>query len=238
MDTTEIGNFGELMKKIKKPIFSYAYHYTSLGSLIKILESKTLQASRLNKMNDKFEERLYSNCKDYFFCLSKSSLAKENFGMWAMYGRLREIKCDDVNEKIGVKICFPKKEIDAICKLNGLKLHSVAYVDLREGYKGSPKKKVTIGSTTTKSKISLPIDKMAGYLKDSAWVYESEIRLRKKFSDDANELMDDYYYFTLSDEIISNLVVYPSPYYNISDLYCLRQYGIKIEKNIYNKTFG
>lgn len=237
MNVKDIKTFEELMDKIKAPEIKNAYHYTTLESLSKIVKNKSLKLSGLRTMNDGFEMRLYGNCHDLFFCLSKSSISKESFGMWAMYGKLRTKEKDEMNpNNIGVKICFPKNSIDEICRINSLVMHSVAYADLRTDYQGNPLKKVTIGSQTTSAEIKLDLDNLEGYIKDSAWAYENEIRLRKKNED----VLKDDDIISLTDDIISQLIVYPSPRYEADT--CKKILGklgckIMIEDNIYRKAF-
>lgn len=240
MKIKDISNLDELLEKIKNPDIKNAYHYTSLESLCKILQDKKLEFYSLKKMNDEFEKRFFGSCHDLFFCLSKNILTKENFGMWAMYGKLntkKEVSLENI-KNIGVKIFFPSKALKKLCSKNNLELHSVAYTNLVEkDCANDAKKKYTIGSQTTKKEIEFHKNRFDGYLKDIAWQYENEIRLRMKNSN----VMKDKESANLDDDIISNLIVYPSPFYTAEDCQkILRENGyignINIQENIYRNT--
>lgn len=241
MEIEDISTLSELMEKIKKPNISNAYHYTNLSSLFYILNSKSLKFSSMEVMNDVFEKKLFSGCKDLFFCLSKNTLVKENFGMWAMYGKLssKVPAVPDNAENIGVKIFFPKFVLDELCKTKSLNLHSVAYTNLRENYKDGSLKKYIIGTQTVKKEIEFHIKDFSGYLKDSAWSYENELRLRIRNFD----VMKESCSVELSDKLISKLIVYPSPYYSADecrDILIKKGYkgNVNIQENIYRKTYA
>lgn len=214
MNVTDISELDKLIEKLTNPNVKNAYHYTSLETLFKIYENKTLHFSRLKGMNDEFESTLFGNCRDYFFCLSKSDEEKENFGMWAMYGRLNASEELKLQQRVGVKILFPNEVIKDICERTKAIFHRIAYTDLIDGFEDSMKKKFLVGSQST-GEVSFESSKLEGYVKDSSWRYENELRIRYKW--DNKNFLDSTKVIDLTDENLNSLRVYPSPYYSIQD---------------------
>lgn len=216
----DINNIKELLEYLNNPFdnkqWSYAYHYTNLYNLSQIYTNKSLRLSQMIKMNDVFEFRFAQGCKNYYFCLTKGrNDNKENFGMWAMYGHIKNKKTDKENiidyaKQIGVKIEFPRETLKKIVNLNtNLKFHFVAYTNLINKKK---QMKVKCGSTSTKEKIEIN-KSLHGYLKDNSWEYEKEMRLC--FPADLNS-QNNYIDIQLyNNDILNELVVFPSPLYSV-----------------------
>lgn len=188
--------------------FENAYHYTTLETLHKIYKNKTLRFSQLAVMNDKLEYKFAKNCDDYFFCLTKETGIVESFGMWALYGKITEYDSQNLSpDKIGVKIQFPKAVIDNLRNEFSLKFHAVGYGKTLENRQS----KIHSGTIDTENKILLDGKILAGYIKDIAWKYENEFRLEVSKNNEEITLNGSYCDLKLSNEILNELVVYPSP---------------------------
>lgn len=193
--------------------FENAYHYTTLESLYKIYKNKTLRFSQLAIMNDKLECKFAKNCDEYFFCLTKADDSAENFGMWAMYGKITEYNSDNPSaDKIGVKIQFPKAVIENLRNDYSLHFHAVGYGNIQKSLSlKNLNSKIISGSVKTKNDIALNGKILAGYIKDIAWKYENEFRLGISKDNEKVELNGYRCDIKLSNEILKELVVYPSP---------------------------
>lgn len=215
----DIINIKELLEYLNNPFdnkqWSYAYHYTNLYNLFQIYNNKSLRLSQMIKMNDVFEFKFAQGCKNYYFCLTKGRKDnKENFGMWAMYGQIRNKKTDKENiidyaKQIGVKIEFSRETLKKIVNLNtNLKFHFVAYTNLINNEK---QMKIKCGSTSTKEKIEIN-ESLYGYLKDNSWEYEKEMRFCLPSGlDSQDKSYNDIY---LDNNILNELNVLPSPRYS------------------------
>lgn len=230
-----IKDSNSLVDYLKYPYygFSSAYHYTSLQSLYEIFKNKTLRFSRMNKMNDIFEKELFCSNKDFFFCLSKGKEDNfENFGMWAMYGNINTPHCNDPT-KIGVKIYFSKEVIYKILDENKIIIpHSVAYANIIENYTNLGDLKVHVGSHTTTIK-DFDIDKHSGFLKDTAWQYENELRLRIPYTNE--RLTDQTKDIHISEDALKSFRVYPSPLYTCEE--CRSAFSALNKENCLVPTF-
>lgn len=184
----------------------YLYHYTTLSKLTEMLRGENCywHLSNAKNMNDMIE---YNNgdpvrWKNLFFA-SFMSETKESIGMWGVYSQPWEI---------GVKIALPiadvKKWIKEISeayevskttydtyKLTGNKvtikdglkvwLSAVAYSNCLSHEDNEIEEKL---SWSTQSNIifsgATRIPELTGYIKDEAWDYEREIRLKAEFKND------------------------------------------------------
>lgn len=170
----------------------YLYHYTKLQRVIDIFVGKRWHLGNAGCMNDQLE---YSNgdkarWENTFFA-SFMTDAKESIGMWSMYAQPWEN---------GVLITIPKKavrdwiknttEIEEI-SCNGFKptgkkltiddsnkllLSSVAYTNCDNK---ETDERITWSNATNKLISNAShIPELTGYIKDSAWDYEREIRIK------------------------------------------------------------
>lgn len=207
-----------LLSYLKNPAggLRSAYHYTNLESLYQIFSNKTLRFSRMSKMNDYFEREFFCNDHDFFFCLSKSKEDEnENFGMWAMYGNLNSKKNKEA-KNIGVKIYFPKGTLKQICNENkNLYIYSVAYTNLIDNYRNLNDFTIHVDSYDATIK-DFNKEQCSGFLKDTAWRYENEMRLRIPAT--TENITDKTKDISISDKILQNLKVYPSPIYDVNEI--------------------
>ena len=207
------------------PDDSRFYHYTSLTTAIKIFKSKKIHFSKISRMNDMIENTWCGKeaDKDYFFCLSQS---KECFGMWAMYGGLKS----DKRTNGYVKIVFSKSTLEEILKSGslGVKAHGLVYANLKGNeHMSSFLSELYFNNETNKNEITITKE-LAGYVKDSSWQYENEIRLSIN-SMSENEYID----FPISKELLLSLKIIPSPIANMDKI---KKVFIKELSKSYNKT--
>lgn len=209
MEFKDIKSSVELKNHLNSPLsntrIKFFYHYTTIESLYKIFKNKTLHFSKMSAMNDLLEEEFASGCDDYFFCLSCGYEAEyENFGMWSMYGNLGKNIENDFEK--GVKIQFPKDAIENLRNESNrnVKFHSVAYKNFIFDAENAI---ISLGKGDNKQ-ISFDIEVLKGYIKDSAWQYEKEARLR--IESEKND-KPSYHDLPVSENVLKKLVVYPSP---------------------------
>ena len=179
----------------------YLSHYTTYSNLINILKSKKIYLSKAEGMNDLLEFKNGSEDiwdKLYFFSLMMTR--KENIGMWAVYSQpwedgvklsfktkdvkelvenLKEIYIVDENEKLTGETI--KNDDDEKCFIS-----AVAYTNT--DFKEENEKEEVIWNTVENKKMHLVSKQsdLTGYIKDEAWAYEREVRIKKIFNDRAN----------------------------------------------------
>ncbi len=199
-----------------------AYHYTSLESLYQIFKSKTLRLSNIKGMNDILESNFANDIDECFFCMSRGSGGKiENFGMWAMYGHIRDYDAKDP-KKIGVKIEFTKEVLENLIKENsGSNLRLVAYTDLI----WEKNKTINFSSSTQNKNVKRFSSELHGYLKDNSWSYEKELRICVKTTEQSAE----HTFINVPDYLLEKLIVFPSPLANIS--HCQDEYNKLVQGN-------
>lgn len=207
------------------------YHYTTLHNLIKILRGKYWHLANAKDMNDQLEYKHgdKSRWKDIFFS-SFMMDSKESIGMWSMYAQPWES---------GVKISIPtselKKWIAASPKILGLKknqtgdfevisdslkidglnavlaLSSVAYSNV-DSLETGELEQLTWGQAKNLLIKNAPnIPELTGYIKDKAWDYEKEMRLKITFSSMQNI---DRIAVELSDALINSMTITASPLFD------------------------
>ncbi len=180
----------------------YVYHYTSLENVLNIFYSKELWFSSFDKTNDRIEKNFVTNLvsQKYFFSLMRTKI--ENFGMWAMYGGLTK-KPEDPLESIYVKIEFPVSLLKEFIKQNNLSASLVAYTWQCKKPKDG-KTVIFYGNHTNNKGITIDKKILSGYIKDTAWKYEQELRI---WSDKKEVPVDE--------KFLKQLKIFPSPLYSI-----------------------
>ena len=179
--------------------YQYVYHYTTLPNLIKIINGKQWHLANAKGMNDKLEYECGDSerWKSIFFA-SFMVESKESIGMWSMYSQ---------PWNIGVKIAIPitviKDWIKSSPSIYGLKLDSdkrYVPVELLTNTDGTnvplklsavaysnaysletPKESEILAWSSARNnhiKGAPSIPELTGYIKDKAWDYEKEIRLK------------------------------------------------------------
>lgn len=174
----------------------YIHHYTSVSRLEDIIRKREWYLANAEYMNDRLEYEHGDNKRWrnlFFSCFMCEE--DESIGMWSMYAQPWEK---------GVKISFPRvavknwlketKEIHTVSENNNeqtlkigsdnqLWLSSVAYCNSdsirdEENGKKSEEKITWSNASNTNIKNAVGIPKLTGYVKDMAWRYEKEIRIK------------------------------------------------------------
>ena len=218
MDFKKITSTNDLRTYLNAPFsnstWDKAFHYTSLYNLFLICEKHTLLFSTLKRMNDFLELKFAPTCEDYFMSFTTGKGTEfENFGMWAMYGHIKDVidsneSLEVQSKKIGVKLGFQNNALENLVhNTRGLSAHFVAYTDLifRKN------KKIKFRSSENKNGITLD-NSLSGFIKDNSWSYENELRLclNKEFATDNG---DGSAYIKVDDSFLKEIQVYPSPLY-------------------------
>lgn len=195
-------------------------HYTTLGGLQNILNSKRWFLSRGDNasMNDQ-HEWMYTGsqlhwAKTYILCFSASS--KENMAMWGLYGipatQAISIRIprkailqwlDSIKTVEGVRFVDGKPSYTKLAKPNSLVMHDVAYTsedNIRLRNERIPHKQV--------HDFRLNHEQLTGYIKDVAWEYEYEVRLQASYLDD---MKYTHVALPVTDELISSFEVMCGP---------------------------
>ena len=180
------------------------YHYTKLDRVIDIYKSKKWFLGKAENMNDRVE---YSNgdpkrWENIFFASFMTDI-RESIGMWSMYAQpwedgvlisipkklvldwikkaesIYEISGND-HKTVGEKITLSKgKEGE-----NRLFLSSVAYSNYAtHNDTEDTEKLIWSNKSNTNIKGAPHIPELTGYIKDSAWDYEREIRIKAVLKD-------------------------------------------------------
>lgn len=209
----------------------YVYHYTTLHNLIKILGGRYWHLANAKDMNDQLEYNHGDKSRwENIFFSSFMMDSKESIGMWSMYAQPWER---------GVKTAIPtselKKWVAASPKIFGLKknhtgsfevnnrtlnidgvnavltLSSVAYSNVDSLETGEPEQLTWGQAKNLLIKNAPNISKLTGYIKDKAWDYEKEIRLKITF---ASRQDTDRVAVELSDALINSMVITASPLFD------------------------
>lgn len=222
----------------------YVYHYTTYSNVIKMIKSRNWHLSNASTMNDKLEYKngdphrwhnLFFSC---FMCEDKESI-----GMWSMYAQPWEK---------GVKISIPKEVFRRWIKntseitevLNGnnqsaertiiinennasLKISAVAYCNTDSLQENKEKEKIQWSNTTnTNIKEAVRIPELTGYVKDMAWSYEKEIRIKAEFENIYNIKRVA---IPLTDEVLNNMTITLGPLFK-------NDFLLELKKSLPNKT--
>lgn len=183
--------------KIRLRDCKYLSHYTNYEKLIKILRTEKFYLSKAEWMNDQLEfqngsENIWNRL--YFFSLIMSR--KENIGMWSVYsqpwgdGIKLSFSTEDVKTWLSSLdkayiVDEEDKVTDEILKIDDKMkcfLSAVAYTNTDSKDNRDEEDKVTwntVKNTHILSASRLP--ELTGYIKDTAWAYEQEIRIKVLF---------------------------------------------------------
>lgn len=217
-------------EKIKDTAEEYVSHYTKFSNVVKMVTGKKLYLGNPTTMNDGLEFSYPGmDCSKLYF--SSFSLEKaENIGMWSMYGQ----PWSD-----GVKISVPKKEFldwakmvdkvylvdnTTIQVINGSTIEKgafsaratrVAYIEQND--KGKVEK-IICGQTKNTSLKKLDRQVLTGLIKDIAWSYEKEIRLRVDLT---NQLLNKRVAIDIPENVLGKMIITTGPRFsntiNLSD---------------------
>lgn len=208
---------------------TYLYHYTTISRVVDIVQSRLWHLGNAAGMNDTME---YTNgdparWKNLFFsCFMCED--KESIGMWSMYAQPWEK---------GVKIAIPKQAVRTWLKGTtelleistqdyrptgrliqvgdggaSLRLSSVAYSNADSLQLPKEAEMLTWsnkGNTNIRNAVRIP--ELTGYIKDMAWSYEKEIRVKAEFE---NILGIQRVAIPLTDELIDAITITASPLFD------------------------
>lgn len=202
----------------------YIYHYTTLPVLIKMLKSKTWHLASAKNMNDRLE---YDNGDEdrwmNIFFSSFMTEDKESIGMWSMYAQPWEK---------GIKIAIPsiiaRKWLKSVRNLyevsmvnyettgriielakEQIKLSAVAYCNTDSRTPKNMEEKLCWSNVTNTILRSVAYDiSLTGYIKDMAWAYEKEIRIRAEFN---NSKGFKRVAIDLPDDVVDSMIITASP---------------------------
>lgn len=222
----ELMNYLDSAARLKDS--NYVYQYTNISSFISMMDSGTIHLCNAKYMNDQLEynngdERLW---KDLFFtCFMLED--EESIGMWSMYAQ---------PWRDGIKISIPKdvlrkwvseveriEEIDLDSKKptgrnidnsNDFKvwLSAVAYTDADRINRKKEAETLHWGTLKNQNFTFLnKYDALTGYLKDIAWAYEKEIRLKLKIN--RNHTFKRIA-IKIPDYVINSMIITPSPLFD------------------------
>lgn len=205
------------VSRLKNSLF--LHHYTTVDNFVKMIKSNSLHLANAKNMNDNLE---YKNgdedrWKNIFFS-SFMAEEKESIGMWSMYGQPWEK---------GVKVSIPSKVIREWIRVTkqlnvvenyintnklinldtgSLKLSSIAYSNAESlNIKGEEKLQ---WSTVTNINVANHTKELTGYIKDMAWSYEKEVRIKAEISNVTNI---ERVSIPLTDNVINAMIITPSP---------------------------
>lgn len=204
----------------------FLYQYTRISNLIHMFRERKWHLCNAKGMNDVLEYKSgdANHWKDLFFtCFMGED--SESIGMWSMYAQPWEK---------GVKIGIPKtalrrwaKEIDMLYeidpisyqltgrKLNvkeegvNVKISAVSYSNIQSRVSSEEQKTVSWSNkrnTLLSDAIHDPI--LTGYIKDMAWSYEKEVRLKATFE---NSIGFQRTAVEIPDYVIDNMTITTSP---------------------------
>lgn len=210
---------GSRLKDVK-----FLYHYTTLGTAVKIFNSRKWYLGLAKDMNDLLE---YKNGDDkrweHLFFASFMGEDRESMGMWSMYAQPWQR---------GVKIEIPKDSIRALLKetnevlllnrnenpneIMPIKLSGDDRIWIsRVAYSNQDNKEDIEDETlfcgyekNIELKNAAHSAELTGYIKDSAWSYEKEFRIKASIK---NSYEFDTAAIKLTDEFLDSLRIISSP---------------------------
>lgn len=203
----------------------HLYQYTTVSALVNMLRSKTMHLSNAKYMNDQLEYKngdpeIWDNL--FFSCFMMED--EESIGMWGMYAQpWRE----------GVKISIPKEilrrwisETSELIEISqeskqptGRKINDTSAFKLwistvaYSNFEGLETKDVveTLRCGGQENQILKNVPRrpeLTGYIKDMAWSYEKEVRVKARFN---NEMGFERVAIKMPEYVIDSLVITPSP---------------------------
>ena len=203
----------------------YLYQYTSISALVNMLRSQTMHLSNAKYMNDQLE---YQNgdpeiWKNLFFsCFMMEE--DENIGMWSMYAQpWRDGVKISIHKDILRRWVKETKELIEISQITKqptgrvisdtdafkIWLSAVAYSNYDGLSLEEDAEILCCGRQENKILRNVPHQpELTGYIKDMAWAYEKEVRVKTQFD---NSVGFERVAIKMPDYVIDSLVITPSP---------------------------
>lgn len=228
-DVKDIDSMISFLKEKGKKHKNY-YHYTSWDSLTKIIQNKTFLLTRGNSLyiNDQQEALMKGSRNEWnkTYIGSFSFGNAENMAMWGLYG----LPWQDA-----VRISIPQNKMNSwinnITQVdlfeNGhtydyhgdfdISLNDIIYVNGESGSNALQlthrQKSITVSDTYPLYGIDTT-PKMTGFIKNYAWQYENEVRLRIHL---ANDTGYDRISVPIADDVINSITVTTGPCFKWKD---------------------
>lgn len=211
--------------------FKKLYHYTSIESFKRIIQSKTLMFNRNDRVNDIIEGKRTRSFQSYYYTACFTFSDKESIPLWHIYAKKDQGVRFSVNNRNfftgkmyylndSGKQCFNKELI-------GSEREKPLYgniIRVPSGYVGVDDvcrvvveysdEKLLIDPTIVEDYGSLEIRKtnvfeMAG-IKGTAWAYEDEARFFTTIS--GNQLEINSIFFELEDDFFNEMIITLNPF--------------------------
>ena len=221
----EINSAQELVSYLKEPqrinSVKYFNKYMGLDTLKIIFETEKLLINNPQNMNDLYEYRLFDNCADWSKICFASFITQstESMAMWSMYAQpwTKGVMISIPQEAMKKLINTTKKLISAkfdnklerlvpgdeiIPADKNLSLARVAY------YNENSISCTGRDDRNKNFKNAYEIPELAGYIKDSAWDYEKEVRLRV---DIPKEYESNAVFIELSKDFLEQIIITTGP---------------------------
>lgn len=233
----------------------FLHHYTTLSKAIQIIKSRYWHLGTAKSMNDKveYENGDLQHWNNLFFCSFMSDV-KESIAMWSMYSQpwMQGVKLfipkksiikwiKDINELVeistvtyqptGITIPVNDKSIN-----NGARLwiSAVAYLNAESVEQSGDFHKITWSTVGNRNFINpSTIPELTGYIKDMAWSYEKEIRIKAELN---NTNGIERVAIPLSDEIIDSIIITAGPLFEgdlQDEIEKEIDYSFKLEKSLF-----
>lgn len=193
--------------------------YTSLTAVVNIVKNKYWYLGSPKNMNDGLELQNGLRRENKLYFSSFMAEQKESIAMWSMYaqpwqdGVMISIPTSEFKKWVrGINMIYAAnkdKTCDEESKFNlnkfSVSLTRVAYSNQDENGNVS-----SLSCGTAKNTIFKSVDdkSLRGYIKDEAWSYEKEVRLRIDFDEDENCYGVA---IPITDELISSMVITKGP---------------------------
>lgn len=226
MKFTDIKSVDEMISFLKEKgkNHEYYYHYTSWDSLTKIFENKSFLLTRGNssKINDQHEAIMKGSWDEWnkIFIGSFAFGSSEIMAMWGLYG---------LPWRNAVRLAIPKAQMNKwITSIDRIRLfengqtkdyhgdfeavlNDVVYVDGKNGddrlQLSHYRKSITVSERYPLYGIARS-DEMTGYIKNYAWQYENEVRLRIRL---AHWTGVEKISIDIPDDVLNSIIVTTGP---------------------------
>lgn len=207
------------------------YHYTSLDKAISILKSGYWLLKTPEAMNDGLEFQNISEAdqRNQIYFASFMYNTNESIAMWSMYAQpwengiyigipVAEFKKWIRNTKICNSAWLPEKDLVQIDKQSKYKLDlsiaRVAYSN-SDSVDNELDEVLTCGNAENKILKKTPhMPDLVGYIKDTAWDYEQEVRVLTSFDQSALIMSPDALAIPLTEDIINSMKMVAGPRFN------------------------
>lgn len=199
------------------------HHYTTIDNFFKMIKNNCVHLVNAKSMNDQLE--YINGDKEIWektFFSSFMAGEKESIGMWSMYAQPWEK---------GVKISIPTSVIQGwventkyLYKVENyentdtkiildkgscsLGLSSVVYTNVDSLHEGEQVKLQWSNKSNNTIKVTNQFKELTGYIKDMAWSYEKEVRIKTEINNISNI---DRVSIPLTEEVINKMIITASP---------------------------